>query len=241
MAEIRVSRELQGFYSGFYEEGASEWRRLGAIGKADNVISLCSPFRHDSVIEVGAGEGSVIARLSEMGFGKELFAIDISQSGVDAIKSKGIPRLLECRLFDGYHIPYVDDRFDLAVLSHVVEHVEFPRQLIYEASRVAKYVFIEVPLDDTIRMPFNYIDDGVGHINPHSRKTLRRLAQTSNLRVLRQIAVDRPKETFTYKNGRRGVPTYHIRRALLKIAPAAATALFTYHGAIVCEKVPRQS
>jgi hypothetical protein len=42
--------------------------------------------------------------------------------------------LAEARTYDGYRIPYGDKRFDLAVLSHVVEHLEHPRLLLYEAS-----------------------------------------------------------------------------------------------------------
>ena len=45
--------------------------------------------------------------------------------------------LVESKLFDGARVPYPDNSFDLAYMSHVVEHLEHPRQLIYEAARVA--------------------------------------------------------------------------------------------------------
>ena len=68
---------------------------------------------------------------------------------MEAIRAKNIPGLFDCKVFDGYTIPYDDNAFDLVVLSHVVEHVEHPRKLLYEAKRVARYVFIEVPLEAT--------------------------------------------------------------------------------------------
>lgn len=40
-----------------------------------------------------------------------------------------------------------DGSFDLAIQSHVLEHVEYPRVVSHEAARVADYVFVEVPLE----------------------------------------------------------------------------------------------
>ena len=136
MDETVLSKRLMNNYQHYYEEGDSEWRWLGAIDKAENIISLCSSYPHDSILEVGAGEGSILKRLSERGFGNKFYALEISPSGIERIKKKGIPRLMECALFDGYNIPYDDNKFDLSVLSHVFEHVEYPRKLLYDAVRV---------------------------------------------------------------------------------------------------------
>jgi SAM-dependent methyltransferase len=236
MNEIKISDYLKNNYEDYYKDGNSEWRRIGAMGKADNIISLCDSLPLRSIIEIGAGEGSILERLSELCFGDELFAIEISPSGVKTIKSKEIPRLAECKLFDGYHVPYGDDRFDLAILSHIIEHVEYPRQLLYEATRVAKYVFIEVPLEDTIRLPEDFAFDKVGHINFYSPKTIRRLVQSCNLRVLNQITVNPPKEAYTFMKGRKGSINYYIKQILVTTLPSLATMLFTYHGALVCER-----
>lgn len=72
--------------------------------------------------------------------------------------------------YDGYNILlFGDNFFDLAILSHVLEHVEFPRVLIRTAQRVAKYVFWEIPLEDNFRLPDRLQNAGsfqdAGHIN----------------------------------------------------------------------------
>jgi ubiquinone/menaquinone biosynthesis C-methylase UbiE len=234
MTEIRLSDQLKNNYEDYYEEGASEWRRLGALGKADNIASICADLPQESVLEIGAGEGSVIGRLSELGFGQQLYAVEISPSGLEAIKRKNIPRMAECKLFDGYQIPYEDGRFDIAILSHVVEHVEHPRQLLYEAARVAKYVFVEVPLEDTVRLPYDFVFDKVGHINFYSAKTIRRLLQSCNLRIIRQIITNPAKGTFTHKKGYKGLINYYVKQFLLRAVPRGATRIFTYHAALVC-------
>jgi SAM-dependent methyltransferase len=235
MKNMTTSNQLRENYENYYEDGDSEWRMLGARDKAANIISLCNSLPHGTILEIGAGEGSILKRLSEMNFGGELRALEISQSGVDTIKSRNIPRLVECLLFDGYDIPYADGRFELAILSHVVEHVEFPRKLLYEAARVAKHVFVEVPLEDTLRLKSDFVFDKVGHINFYSPITIRRLIQTCRLEVLKQIVTNPSKAVHVYRSGRKGLISYYIKEFLLRFLPGAATRIFTYHSALVCK------
>ena len=46
---------------------------------------------------------------------------------------------------DGQFLPFADGAFDYVICSHVLEHVEDPRQLIAELMRVAKRGYIETP------------------------------------------------------------------------------------------------
>lgn len=236
MSKATISNRLNANYENYYEDGASEWRRLCAIGKVENIIALCSALPHNSILEIGAGEGSVLKRLSESNFGEELYALEISSSGVEMIKKKNISRLIECNIFDGYNIPYDNNRFDIALLSHVIEHVEHPRQLLYEAARVANYIFIEVPLEDTLRLPRDFIFDTVGHINFYAPRSIRRLIQTCNLCIIHQVITNPHRVTYTYKKGIKGLIAYYVKQALLKMSPNIATGLFTFHSALVCKK-----
>lgn len=235
MAEVKISNALKANYDNYYEEEDSEWRRLGARAKAQNIISLCEGLPNHSVLEIGAGEGSILKRLSELDFANEYYAVEISTSGIAAINSKRIPHLVECKVFDGYQIPYADRSFDIAILSHVIEHVEHPRQLLYEASRVANYVFVEVPLEDMSRLSRDFVFDKVGHINFYSPRTIRWLVQSCNLRVLRQITTNPSKATYTYHKGQVGLINYYIKQILLNLFPGFATKNFPYHGSRVCE------
>jgi len=236
MTGIKVSEHLASNYEEYYEEGDSEWRRLCAVQKAESIITLCSDLPHASVLEIGAGEGSILSRLSELNFGERLHALEISPSGVAAIEGRNIPRLVECRLFDGYDVPYEEGRFDLSILSHVIEHVEHPRQLLYEAARVSRFVFVEVPLEDTLHLPSDFVLDPVGHINFYSRKGIRRLLQSCNLRVLGETVRTPARGAYVHRSGRIGLMKYYVKEALLKLPPGLATMLSTYHGALICEK-----
>ncbi len=236
MSEISTSDFLKNNYEDYYQNEDSEWRRLGALDKAGNIVRLCDNLPRHSVLEIGAGEGSILQRLSELNFGDEFFAVEISRSGVQAIKNRAIANLRDCNLFDGYEIPYENDRFDIAVLSHVLEHVEYPRKLLYEAARVARYVFIEIPLEDMSRLPSDFVFDKVGHINHYSPRTIRWLVQSCNLRVLKETVTNPSKATYSYQTGPRGVINYYIKQLLLNLMPGLATRHFSYHGALVCER-----
>ena len=223
-------------YDDYYEDGPSEWRRLGAVDKAANVVALCTAVPHESVLEIGAGDGSILSRLSELGFGQRLFALDISSSGVDLIQRRRIPRLVEARRFDGSNVPHETGSFDLAVLSHVVEHLEHPRQLIYEAARVARHVFVEVPLEDMSRHSADYHADRVGHINFYSRRTIRWLLQSCGLRVLSQITTNPSKATYVHAGGRKSLLQFYVKEALLTFAPSLATSHFCYHESLLATR-----
>jgi SAM-dependent methyltransferase len=229
---VSVDPGLQRSYDSYYSE-PSDWRALGARDKAANIEALCGRIPHDTVLEIGAGEGSLLERLAALGFGREHYALEISTSGVECIHQRGIATLVECQQFEGYQIRYPGARFDLAVLSHVLEHVEHPRLLLNEAARVARHVFIEVPLEDTLRRPWDYVWDGVGHINHFSARTIRLLVQTCGHEVLEQRETNPSRDVYRYRLGRRGAMTHFVKEIALRAAPALARTVWTYHSCLL--------
>lgn len=229
-----LKSELKQNYEGYYADDIYEWRQLGAIDKVQNIIALCKNYPHRTILEIGAGEGAILQQLSELNFGEELYALEISSTGVDAIKNRQISALVECKLFDGYNIPYADKAFDLVILSHVIEHVEHPRTLLYEASRVSNYTFIEVPLEDNFGLPNDFIFDRVGHINFYSAKTIRQLTQTCDIAVIEQIMTTSSRKIYEYQSGKKGLFKHAIKSAALQIAPSIASSIWTYNASLLC-------
>lgn len=236
MTDFKVREDLVSNYDDYYIDSDAEWRRLGALDKSSNIINLCKELDIEKALEIGAGDGGVLQQLSLRGFANELYGIEISKSGVDTIKNKKINRLIRCDLYDGYTIPYQDNEFDLAILSHVVEHLEYPRQVLYEAKRVAKYVLVEVPLEDNVRLSKNFVNDKVGHINFYSPKTIRRLLQTCGMEVIDQKVSVPSKEVHMFFNKFKGMFGYYIKSVLLKVFPNISPRFFTYHSTLLCKK-----
>ena len=233
-----VSEQYQSLYEDFYTHQDPQWRALGADQKYDNIRKLCSHIPHQRILEVGAGDGAISERLCTRQFCTELYALDISESGINKIKQKHIPRIRQAHVFDGAHLPYPDQDFDLVILSHVVEHLEHPRQLLYEACRVGKAVFVEVPLEDTRSLSPQYIPDHVGHINVYSPRTIRHLLQTCGLEIQKEYVHVPSLKAHRHSSGLKGVIKYTAKRVALSVVPSLSTQMFTYHASFL--GIPKQ-
>lgn len=141
------------FYDKYYQnmdENFIKWREITGISKVENIINICKGLKFKSVLEIGCGTGIILKILSERGFAERYCALDISESAVEYVKNQKIKGLIEVKKNDALEICYDDGNFDLAILSHLLEHLENPKGALLEAKRVANYIVIEVPLEDNI-------------------------------------------------------------------------------------------
>jgi ubiquinone/menaquinone biosynthesis C-methylase UbiE len=188
MQQNIVSDSVKTAYDEFYQKHDEAWRMLGAKYKAQHIIDVCKGNAFKKVLEVGAGDGSILKLLAEKDFAPEYHAVEISESGVEHIKARNIPNLKSVQIFDGYRLPFEDNSFDLIILSHVLEHVEHERLLLRELKRVAEYCVIEVPLDYRAN-----VDKRIkhflayGHINMYTPTSLRYLLKTESFEVVADL------------------------------------------------------
>ena len=179
-----ISDSVKTAYDEFYNKHDEAWRMLSAKYKAQHIIDVCKGHSFAKVLEVGAGDGSILKLLADQNFAPEYDAVEISESGVEHIKARNITNLKSVQLFDGYKLPFEDNSFDLIILSHVLEHVEHERLLLRELKRVARYCVIEVPrdyragVDNRIKHFLAY-----GHINVYTPTSLRYLLRTEGFEV----------------------------------------------------------
>src|ERR1700743_3078505 len=184
MQEINSTPNLKTVYDSFYENNDETWRMLGAKYKVEHIIEVCKGYTYNKVLELGAGDGSILKLLVEKNFAPEYHAVELSASGVERIKERNIASIKSVQVFDGYHLPFGDDEFDLVILSHVLEHVEHERLLLRELRRVAKRCLIEVPIDyrfgvdKRIKHFLAY-----GHINMYTPSSLRYLLRTEGFEI----------------------------------------------------------
>jgi ubiquinone/menaquinone biosynthesis C-methylase UbiE len=179
----------------------SPWREIGAKHKAKNIIEVCkrAGFAPKRILEVGAGEGAVLAQLDEVGFGEELHALEIAHSGVSVIKERNLASVKSAAWFDGYSIPFVDDSFDAVILCHVLEHVEFERLLLRELRRVASRHIIEVPLDYYPGIDAKYQHYlGYGHINVYTPTSVRFLLKSEGFKPEQELLTITHEEVMEF-------------------------------------------
>ena len=219
---MQISENVKESYATQYDAGSVEWRNTGAKFKAMNIVSLAKHISFRNVLEVGAGEGSILSWLSKWNFCDDLNCVEISESGIEMIKSKRIENLKDILLFDGYKIPYDDNHFDLVICSHVLEHVEHERVLLREIKRVSKYQIFEVPIDFSF-----YVDKKLkhflayGHINIYSPSLFRFLLKSENFEVKNDICFLYPDEVLnaTYKNNKTSFYIVKFKHFFLKMFP----------------------
>lgn len=241
MSEVPTSSK--GRFASLYEdiyEGASDWRELGAVDKAKNIVDLCSTVAHERILEVGAGDGSILHRLGQLSFGTSLTALESSRSAVQTIRRRKIPGIVDAVEYDGRNFPFPSAYFDLAIISHVLEHAEDPRRVLAEARRVAQYVFVEVPAEDTVKLEWNHHDaEKLGHINFYSPTTIRRLCQTCGLEVIDQKLTS-PSRAVYRALSKEPVATakYCIKIIGLHLMPRVVSCFWTYHAALVMRSGP---
>jgi SAM-dependent methyltransferase len=222
-----------------------EWRSLGARTKADHVAALCqrAGIRPQHVVEVGCGAGSLLAELAARRVAPRLDGFDLSAPAIEIARSHGIPGV-RAEVFDGARVPAADGAYDLAVLSHVLEHVPDPAALLAEAARVAPWVLVEVPLEDnrSAARPAKRAEAArIGHIQFFDRDGVRALCRGAGLEIRSELADPLALEHLSFgasgaKARLRAALKAGVRRAAWRIAPRAVERAFTVHYACIATR-----
>jgi SAM-dependent methyltransferase len=239
-----------GFYDRFYAHISDEflaWRARGAVSKSRNIEVLAEGLRPNTVLEVGAGTCSILARLAEVGFARKFYALETSPSAVEYIRSKvRLPGLAGIYLADSTRTGLSDDSFDLGILSHVLEHVRDPRAILRETMRICRFVVLEVPLEDSLIGALEWrvrerirgpprSDNVSGHIQFFNLRRARVLIEQSGGRRIRERAYRANDEPDV--DGRTGFLRFRtvIRHNLSRLVVAALgpRVVLTNYGALV--------
>ena len=242
------SAELRDVYEAQYQADDADadrygrWRALCAEGKADHVLALIEPLPSPprTVVEVGCGEGVLLATLAARRVGERRHGFDISERAAAIARRR--PQIERVERFDGHRLPAPDDAYDLGVLSHVLEHVPEPAPLLRETARVARAVVVEVPLEANraaSRAVAQRGRDEIGHLHRFDRGAVRAIVETAGLRVAAELADPLPRDVHTFFAT--GVPARAkalakagARRALFAASPRTAERAFTVHYACLC-------
>lgn len=237
-AQELLGEHLKQQYDDYYGDAAlAQKRALAARDSVAHMAALVDLRSIGTLLDVGAGEGSFLARLGEECPTARLFAVEISESGLAQIRKRDLRGLGEAKLFDGYKIPYPDKSFDVATAIHVLEHVEHERLFLTELRRVARRVVIEVPLENGLRVERSIrISAPYGHINYYNPEVFLNLVRTSGFTVLGSSVRTSSLQYEQFLYGVRvGFAKNALRRIVLRLVPRIAVWSFNYLLTVYCE------
>jgi 2-polyprenyl-3-methyl-5-hydroxy-6-metoxy-1,4-benzoquinol methylase len=134
------------------------------------------------VLDAGAGQGSLSAKLSELGF--DVTSADASPAAVSVLEKRLGGTVVRA---DVTALPFEGESFDAVVLGEVLEHVEDDRGALDEVARVLRpggLLALSVPANPKL---FGPSDVWAGHIRRYTRAELIDACTTAGFRVERCV------------------------------------------------------
>jgi SAM-dependent methyltransferase len=153
-------------------QGAYHWDAAGSSIRRHNIITaarylqvlrLAGSLEGQDVLDIGCGDGKLIAMLGGAG-ARRVLGVDYETRGL-VVGRERMERELSADVYakirlargDGFRLPVRSHEWDLAVVTDLIEHVEEPSLLVREAARVLRgsgtmivttpYRATEVPLE----------------------------------------------------------------------------------------------
>jgi 2-polyprenyl-3-methyl-5-hydroxy-6-metoxy-1,4-benzoquinol methylase len=98
----------------------------------DTHVMFLRSVKGGRLLDVGCGSGERLALLKQLGW--TVKGIDLDHQAVAAARQKG----LDADCGELKSMPYPSESFDAVILSHVIEHVPHPVELLAECARLLK-------------------------------------------------------------------------------------------------------
>ena len=150
--------------------------------KLPNLTKLLpQDFLPQRVIEIGCATGELIANFPVSSVGERV-GVDISPANIATAKVR-FPSVF---FHAGNFTDFANQSYDCVILSDILEHVEDDAKFLADASKLGKYVLVNLPLEDNwLNRNRNYgPDDTSGHLRKYSLDQGLDLFKRAGLKIL---------------------------------------------------------
>lgn len=120
-------RLIRSFCTSWLPEQTAAHLETIRLHEIERVITLLGQSDNKKLLEIGGGTGWQAKFLSQRGF--EVESIDVTSNET---------KVWPVRVYDGFHIPFDDNHFDLVFSSNVLEHIPHIVDFQKEIQRVLK-------------------------------------------------------------------------------------------------------
>ena len=225
-ADIQVTQKAYDvFYARFSKYGDKKTSTGGGqdlfdaarLKETAGIIASVLPDKNARVIDIGCANGGLLQEISLLGY-PHLLGIDPAKICVETTRNiTGV----EARTGSLSNMPENIGKFNMVILSHVLEHVQDLSQAIINISNIVAEngcVYVEVPdatrYADQVIAPFQ--DFNTEHINHFSLNAIHNLFSRVNF-----VSVSEASRTIAINSGtmypvihavlKRGIPNYFLQ------------------------------
>jgi SAM-dependent methyltransferase len=242
-------------YKQIYRDGLeveAEWLRLGARAKAHSVDLLTRQLGRplSSLCEFGCGTGAVLESCIELGLANTWAAVDNSPEALQYVRHRlGCVVQTECSDIESLSST---TKFKVGVLSHVLEHLDKPFEVLVAMHGRCDNLIAEVPLENqpvprlmaTLRWKLRGVrreNNNSGHIQFFSKTSFRMLLADSGWRIIDEHTyLPQQKDALLFRARRNQIPVWRalVPYYIYRLLGRASLALANVHYAILA--VPSQ-
>ena len=124
-------------FTKYHKYGGYHWKWYLNKPKYINHVNFLKEWvKEKNALDIGAGDGLIANQLGIIGIDNEPEAIRVA-------KERG----QEIILGDAYKLPFENEKFDVALMADILEHLEFPEKALQEAKRILKnYLYVASPV-----------------------------------------------------------------------------------------------
>ncbi|MGI8469847.1 MAG: class I SAM-dependent methyltransferase [Pyrinomonadaceae bacterium] len=155
----------------------------------DFILNFIQP--EHLVLDLGCARGEITSTIAEKA--KSVVGVDHNQELIDIAQKNHRRENLKFLCMDAIdYLKNTDEKFDILVLSHILEHIDEPQAFLEKFKNFFRYIYVEVPdFDGTplnhyrkdLNLSLIYSDDD--HVSEFDRYELQDLLKQCNLRILR--------------------------------------------------------
>ncbi|MBU1867894.1 class I SAM-dependent methyltransferase [Patescibacteria group bacterium] len=133
-SETFIKYEQSGDYH--WKEHQYLFDRIFASKRKDLITAPIKAHKNAIVLEVGCGDGIILAELSKYLPAKNLYGIDTSIKGIE-LACQHLPEI-NLSVGDTCSLAFQDSKFDFVIAADVIEHLEHLEKMLAEVRRVLK-------------------------------------------------------------------------------------------------------
>ncbi|PWC56244.1 methyltransferase [Azospirillum sp. TSH7] len=182
-------------YDDSWERRWNDMRKYGPTGRHLRriVTEMVRPLNYDSLLDVGCGQGSLLATLMPLKPQASYTGLDFAAKAIDVARRRA-PNA-EFGLLD-VAAGHLDRRFDLVVCTDVVEHIEDDVAALRNlAAMTGRYLLVS-----TLQGRMRDFERTVGHHRNYARGELQAKIQSVGLEIERVVEWGFPFFSPLYRN-----------------------------------------